>query len=105
MHKLIEYVCDELEELEKKVEKGGKLTLPEVQYADTLAHLKKSILTSEAMDDYSNASRDSYARSYRRGYANRGSYEMSNRNAYEKHKRLSSHCHSLRFEILGSDFL
>lgn len=56
MHKLIEYVCDELEELERKVEKGGKLSTQEVQYMDTLAHTKKNLLKSEEMmgeDGYS----------------------------------------------------
>lgn len=48
MHKLIEYICDELEELEKKSEKGN-LSMSELQYADTLAHLKKNLLKSEEM--------------------------------------------------------
>lgn len=51
MHKLIEYVCDELEALEKKAEKGGSLSASEIQYADTLAHLKKNLLKSEEMMD------------------------------------------------------
>lgn len=50
MHKLIDYVCDELEELEKKAEKGD-LSMSEVQYADTLAHLKKNLLKSEELMD------------------------------------------------------
>ena len=66
MHKLIEYVCDELEELERKADKGGKLTAAEIQYADMLAHLKKNILTADAMmeseDEYGNESGNSYAR-------------------------------------------
>lgn len=40
MHKLINYICDELESIEKKAEKGD-LSMSELQYADTLAHLKK----------------------------------------------------------------
>jgi hypothetical protein len=48
MHKLINFVCDELEELEKKADKGS-LTASDVQYADTLAHLKKNLLKSEEM--------------------------------------------------------
>jgi hypothetical protein len=48
MHKLIEYICDELEGLEKKSEKGS-LSMSELQYADTLAHLKKNLLKSEEM--------------------------------------------------------
>lgn len=49
MHKLIEYICDELEELERKADKDGKLSMAEVQYMDTLAHAKKNILKSEEM--------------------------------------------------------
>ena len=60
MHKLMEYVCDELEELERKAEKGGKLSMAEIQYGDTLAHFKKNLLTADAMTGegeygYSNA--------------------------------------------------
>lgn len=66
MHKLLEYVCDELEELERKVEKGGKLSMAEMQYGDTLAHMKKNLLTADAMtgedeEGYSNTGY-SYAR-------------------------------------------
>ena len=49
MDKLINYICDEMEELERKAEKGGKLSMQEIQYADMLAHLKKNILTADAM--------------------------------------------------------
>lgn len=87
MDKLIEYICDELEELERKAEKG-KLSMAEVQYGDMLAHFKKNILTSDAMmedGEYSNES-GSYARGERgRGrnarrdsmgrYSSRRSYE------------------------------
>lgn len=50
MHKLIEYICDELEEIEKKSEKG-KLSMAEIEYADKLAHLKKNILRSDELAD------------------------------------------------------
>lgn len=93
MHKLLEYVCDELEELERKADKGGKLSMAEIQYGDTLAHMKKNLLTADAMtgDDeegYSNtgysyargrgqnARRDSMGRYSRETIENRGgSYE------------------------------
>ena len=69
MHKLIEYICDELEDMERKVEKGEKLTMAEVEYADTLAHMKKNLLKSDEMMDeggeYSSA-RESYRRGQRR---------------------------------------
>ena len=65
MHKLIEYVCDELEELERKADKG-KLSMTEMQYVDLLAHTKKNLLTADAMmeadDEYSNDGGSSYAR-------------------------------------------
>lgn len=48
MHKLYEYVCDELKDLEKKAEKGN-LSMQEVQYADTLAHLKKNLMKADEM--------------------------------------------------------
>lgn len=50
MHKLVEYVCDELEELERKADKG-KLTMSDIQYADTLAHMKKNLLKADEMMD------------------------------------------------------
>lgn len=53
MHKLYEYVCDELKSLEKKAERGN-LSMQEVQYADTLAHLKKNLMRADEMmeDEY-----------------------------------------------------
>ena len=82
MHKLIEYICGELEELERKSEKDG-LSMAEIQYGDTLAHFKKNLLKSEEMMDeegYSMAGNrqlrrgdmsmrggNSYGRSYARG--------------------------------------
>lgn len=95
MHKLISYICDELDELERKADKDGKLSMSEVQYADTLAHLKKNLLKSEELWDESEYSMDdgmrrsnagmregSYARGRRmngrRGGANQyGSYGYS----------------------------
>ena len=50
MHKLIDYICDELDELERKASKDGKLSMAEVQYMDTLAHAKKNLMKSEEMD-------------------------------------------------------
>lgn len=72
MHKLIDYVCDKLEEIERKVDKGAELSMTEVQYADTLAHLKKNLLKAEEMSDgYSNRgySRGDYRHIDGRGYA------------------------------------
>lgn len=48
MHELIDFVCGELEDIEQKASKG-ELSISDVQYADTLAHLKKNLLKSEEM--------------------------------------------------------
>lgn len=87
MHKLIEYICDELEELERKADKDGKLSMAEMQYADLLAHTKKNLLKGEEMMDESEYSmamgdgmyRGSYARNNQGG--NRGNYS---RNSYAR---------------------
>lgn len=92
MHKLIEYICEELEELERKADKEGKLSMAEVQYADMLAHLKKNLLKSEEMmgeeEEYSMAGERSYeGGSYARGrsrggQSRRGGYSMRGGNSY-----------------------
>ena len=80
MHKLIEYVCDELKELERKADKEGKLSAAEVQYMDVLAHAKKNLLTGEAMmeadGEYSNSDGSYRGGSYRGGSYRNGSYMM-----------------------------
>ena len=85
MHKLIEYICDELDALERKADKEGKLTISEVQYGDMLAHFKKNLLKAEEMSDgYEYSNRGDYSRrgmdnSYR--YEGEGSYARGRRNA------------------------
>lgn len=76
MHKLYEYACEELKELEKKTEKG--LTASELEYADKLTELKKNILKIEMLEGESEYSGQydpmrSYRRSYDDGYHG-GSY-------------------------------
>ncbi|MBQ3988887.1 MAG: hypothetical protein II629_09030 [Ruminococcus sp.] len=50
MHKLIEYVCDELEALEKKSAKGS-MSAAEIEYADKLASLKKNLIKGDMLYD------------------------------------------------------
>lgn len=50
MHKLYEFACDELEELEKKAGEKG-LSAGEIEYADKLTELKKNILKIEMLED------------------------------------------------------
>ena len=68
MHKLIEYICDELEKIEQQVE-TGKLSMSDLEYADKLAHLKKNLLRADELMDkgYSGDVRR-YPFSYRGGY-------------------------------------
>lgn len=75
MHKLIDFVCDELEDIEEKATKG-ELSMSDVQYADTLAHLKKNLLKSEEMMEELDESYSSEMRSMdgpMRGGSYRGS--------------------------------
>lgn len=77
MDKLLEYVCDELEELERKADKEGKLSMAEIEYLDKLTHIKKNILKIEDMDGYSN---DNYSYARGRKRDSRGRY--SSRDGY-----------------------
>lgn len=75
MKALLDYICDQLEELERKASKEGKLSMAEIEYLDKLAHIKKSLLTSEAMwedSEFSEAGGGSYG-SYARGGQGGGS--------------------------------
>jgi hypothetical protein len=63
MKALLDYVCDELDVLEKKADKG-KLSMSEIEYADKLAHLKKNILRSDELMD-EGYSGDSHMDGYR----------------------------------------
>ena len=82
MKALVDFIFDEIDELERKADKDGKLSMAEVQYLDTLAHTKKNLLKAEEMSDgYSMGREHSYARRrdsmgrYSRDYNYRG-YSM-----------------------------
>lgn len=78
MHKLIEYVCDELEELERKADKEGKLSMAEIQYVDTLSHIKKNLLKGEEMMEEGNSYARGRGRNARRDSMGRYSSEYDN---------------------------
>ena len=85
MHKLMEYVCGELEELERKADKGGQLSAAEIDYADKLAHPKKNLLKSEEMmGEYSGDYRGSYRGSY--GDRPYGSYRDGSYRSYAQRR-------------------
>lgn len=73
MHKLIDYICGELEELERKAEKEG-LSMAEVQYGDTLAHFKKNLLKSEDIMDGNSYAKDGMFMHDGNSYRYGGSY-------------------------------
>ena len=68
---LCEFIKTELSEIDRKA-KSGKVTVPELEYADTLAHLKKSLLTSEAMEESEGGYSSRYNMMPRYGYAYEG---------------------------------
>ena len=63
MHKLCEYLTDEMHQLEDKVASSHKLSSAELQYLDTLAHARKNILKGDEMEE------ESYSGDYGRRYA------------------------------------
>ncbi len=83
MHKLIEYVCDELKELERKADKDGKLSMAEIQYMDTLAHAKKNLLTGDAMMEAEGGESGYYMPMYGRSY---GDESMMNNRSYARRR-------------------
>ena len=68
MHKLCDYIDDELLVLEDKVGKGGKLSTGEIEYGKNLAKFKMALLTNKAMErdgasnDYYGPKRDHMGR-------------------------------------------
>lgn len=78
MHKIYEYLCDELKDLEKKAESGQELSMAELEYLNKLTETKKNLLKIEMLEEdseYSNAmdggsyARGGRGRSYRNSYA------------------------------------
>ena len=82
MHKIYEYLCDELKTLEKKAESGQGLSMSEIEYLDKLTETKKNLLKIEMLEEdseYSNADGGNYT--MRNSY--RGSYGRDGRGSYD----------------------
>ena len=78
MHKLIEYISDEIMSLEKKAG-SGKLSMQELQYADTLARVKKNLMKCEEMEGG-----EGYSGNYsERRYSMRGGYSRNDGRSYD----------------------
>ena len=80
MHKLLRYVCDELEKIEQQAS-SGKLSMSEIEYADKLAHLKKNILRADELMDqgYSGETSGMGGRMYSDPFFRGSSYENRGR--------------------------
>lgn len=93
MHKLIDYICDELYVLEDKIAREGDLTKGEIEYGDILAHFGKNLMKMEdhrnssrsgSYDDGNsyrgrrNARRDSMGRYSKDGYSRAAAEDMAN---------------------------
>lgn len=78
MHKLYEYACNELKDLERKADEKG-LSMADVEYADKLTELKKNILKVNLLEDegYSAEYRDDHHRSYGRRRDGMGRYSRA----------------------------
>ena len=90
MHKLCDYLHKELQELEEKVSNGQQISMNELQYGDTLAHCKKSLLMIEGMEGDEGASGDSsYARrrNARGQFSRNGSYDRGSYDDYSGYSR------------------
>ena len=68
---LCEFIKTELSEIDRKA-KSGKVTVPELEYADTLAHLKKILLTNDAMEESEGGYSSRYNMMPRYGYTYEG---------------------------------
>lgn len=86
------FIDKEMTDLDHKIPSQGKLSMQEIQYADLLAHAKKSILTVEAMersynDGYSRDYNDNYERSYgARWRDSRGRYADGYSDDYQEYR-------------------
>lgn len=77
MHKLMEFVCDELEEMERKVAKDGKLSRTDLEDVMKLAKVKKNLLETELLSEESEYSNAMGGYSRRESYADRSYADMS----------------------------
>ena len=84
MHKIIDYICDELEELEHRIEKEGKLSMQETEYGDLLAHFEKCLLTADAMLEYDD---DHYHDGYSYARGRRGNVKRDSMGRYSRDMR------------------
>ena len=81
MHKIYEYLCDELKTLEKKAESGQGLSMAELEYLDKLTETKKNLLKIEMLEENSEYSSAMHGGSYRGSYGDSSYARGRGRNA------------------------
>lgn len=94
MHKLCEYLDDELKALERKAG-NGKLSNSELEYGDLLAHFKKSLLTNKAMEE------NSYSEEYRDGMSKTGRMNRHGGTSYDDDMSMAGRTGNVRRDSMG----
>lgn len=90
MHRLCEFIDDELMDMEDLIKQGKKLSMSEVDYGDKLAHFKKCLLTNKAMEDNYSEARGGRSNRMGRSYEGRSYDDMSmasNRDSMGRYSR------------------
>jgi hypothetical protein len=91
MHKLCDYLNDELKELEDKVERGGKLSRTEIEDGKNIAKFKMALLTNDAMErDGGESEMYPYMGGYRSYTGGRNNERMSDRRGMSNAQRRDS---------------
>lgn len=97
-HNLCDFIKDELKELDRKVASGGKLSAQELEYGDKLAHMKKSLLAVDAMEnpeEYSYNDSGYNTRGYS-GYGAEGNYGARGRGSNARRDSMGRYAASSR---------
>jgi hypothetical protein len=110
MDKLMDYVCEELKELERKADKEGKLSAAETEYGNMLTEWKKNMLKVDKMTgenefegmSYRYDDGMSYEDRNRNGRSNRGSYARG-RGRYAKRDDMGRY--SSRYSMANDEMI
>lgn len=91
MHKLCDYLTDELKEMEDKVARGGKLSRTEIEDGKNIAKFKMALLTNDAMErDGGESEMYPYMGGYRSYTGDRNNERMSDRREMSNAQRRDS---------------
>jgi hypothetical protein len=91
MHKLCDYLTDELKEMEDKVARGGKLSRTEIEDGKNIAKFKMALLTNDRMEqDGGESEMYPYMGGYRSYTGVRNNERMSDRRGMSNAQRRDS---------------